>query len=380
MQKDIGFLLNHYSVHQVPHIVPYAFELSRLHEDARVQILCSTEAEAAFAERIGRTYEGHRCSIELLDLPLWARVVEPVASKIFFARKNIILAHHAARLARLDVLVVPEMTSVALKRRADFSNVKMVFTMHGAGDRAGCPFDERLRMFDLVLMPGRKYAEALVDGGVADAEKSVLAGYPKFEAMDRIGVQRRKFFDNDRPVVVYNPHHYAKQSSWPKFGRQVLDYFYQSADYNLIFAPHTLLFKRSWGKGQRFPGKYKPADNVLIDLGSMASSDLTYMRSADIYLGDVSSQVYEFLEQPRPCVFLDAHDAQWEGNPFYRSWTFGPVIDDPAMLHEALLKAREEHARYLPKQVEGFDYTFEKSGTSAAVRGARAIARLAGLE
>src|SRR3546814_2965461 len=43
-----------------------------------------------------------------------------------------------------------------------------------------------------------------------------------------------------------------------------------------------------------------------IDLGSERSIDMSYTGSADLYLGDVSSQVAEYLYRPRPCVFLNA--------------------------------------------------------------------------
>jgi len=378
--KKIGFLLNHYDVHQVPHIVPYAFELSRLYDEAQVAILCSSREEADFARAIGECYGPHKCSIEMLDVPSWVRLIDLFVSKVAFARKKFVLSHNVGRLAQLDVLVVPEMTSLQLRKYPEFAGVKMIRTSHGAGDRPGGSLDVRINQFDLALLPGRKYAEALVEMGYLDAQKAVVAGYPKLEAMERFGIERKQLFDNGRPTVIYNPHHQASQSSWPRFGRAVLDYFYQSNDYNLIFAPHVLLFKRPWGKGHSFPGKYKSNDHVLIDLGSMSSIDMTYLRSADIYLGDVSSQVYEFLEEPRPCVFLNAHGVDWRDDPHYRQWRFGPVIDDVAKLDEALKEAVERHGEYKPVQVEWFEYTFERSQhETAAERGARVIAKLAGL-
>ena len=38
---------------------------------------------------------------------------------------------------------------------------------------------------------------------------------------------------------------------------------------------------------------------------------MAYTQRADIYLGDVSSQVYEFLLNPRPCVFLNPRRFDW---------------------------------------------------------------------
>ena len=49
------------------------------------------------------------------------------------------------------------------------------------------------------------------------------------------------------------------------------------------------------------PKQLLRAPNLRFDPGSPASTDMTYTRAADIYLGDVSSQVYEFIAEPRPC-------------------------------------------------------------------------------
>ena len=76
---------------------------------------------------------------------------------------------------------------------------------------------------------------------------------------------------------------------------------------------------------------------VIIDLGSERSLDMTYSRAADIYAGDVSSQVYEFLDRPKPCVFLNAHGIEWRDNPNFPNWDLGddrrellPYLLEPA--------------------------------------------------
>ena len=58
----IGFLFNHYAVHQVPHAAPYAFELSQRHPEHEVIIACSTREEMDTVEKIGQIYPGHRCT------------------------------------------------------------------------------------------------------------------------------------------------------------------------------------------------------------------------------------------------------------------------------------------------------------------------------
>ncbi|MGI9484025.1 MAG: hypothetical protein ACR2OR_16880 [Hyphomicrobiales bacterium] len=374
----IGFFLNHYDLHQVPHIVPYAFELSRDHDDMDVAILCSTREEEEFARKIGYGYPGNRCSFELLEASLWVDLVDPLVSKFAFARKQSIMDRNIAKLAQFDILVVPEMTSLKLKRIPGLEKVKIVFTGHGAGDnRTGGSYSVRIGQFDLCLMPGRKYADGLREVGYLPDDRYGIAGYPKFEAVNHLISTGRQLFKNDRPVVVYNPHHLPRYTSWTSMGEQVLDFFYDSKDYNLIFSPHVLLFRRPMTKGAKFPRKYKSTTNVLIDTGSRSSVDMTYLRSADIYLGDVSSQIYEFLETPRPCIFLDAHDVDWENDPSYLQWTFGKLLGDPADLGAALDSAFETHPDYLDAQKFAFERTFSTSNRTAGARGAEIIAEFA---
>ena len=102
--------------------------------------------------------------------------------------------------------------------------------------------------------------------------------------------------------------------------------------------------------------------------------DMTYTRTADIYLGDVSSQVYEFLERRRPTIFLNSHDADWAGNPFYMSWTTGPVLNSVENLIETVRDAKNSHDRYLPAQNFAFEETFDFFDGKASVVAADSIA------
>ena len=144
----------------------------------------------------------------------------------------------------------------------------------------------------------------------------------------------------------------------------------------MIFAPHVVLFKRTLRHHASLPGKYRLIPNIHIDTGSDALADMTYMFAADIYLGDVSSQVYEFLLEPRPCIFLNGHKVEWQGNPYYLHWRLGQVVDTiQPELGQALEQAFTTHRQFLERQHEAFAYTFyTEAGTTAAERGADAIA------
>src|SRR3546814_15777150 len=56
--------------------------------------------------------------------------------------------------------------------------------------------------------------------------------------------------------------------------------------------------------------------------------DGSYTAAADIYPGDTSIQVVEFLMQPRPCVFLDPLGVDWHDAPAYAMWAAGEVVTD----------------------------------------------------
>ena len=373
--KRVGFLFNHYSVHQVPHAAPYAFELSRNNRDHDVIIACSSTQEMETARSIGSLYPGHRCSFTLLRPPWYYPILDPIVSKWVFMKKSGVLRNNLAFFKSLDVLIAPERQCMKLRTKYGLKALKLIHTRHGAGDREG-GFDDRSGAFDLTLLPGQKYVDRLSElGYLADGQYQVV-GWPKFEVVAGLKREKQRFFDNDNPVVVYNPHFDQSVSSWGAMGLKVLDFFTQNQDYNLIFAPHVVMFMRNKRHKAYLPSKYNHVANILIDKGSHASTDMTYILAADIYLGDVSSQVYEFLYEPRPCIFLNGQQVDWESNPYYVHWKLGQVVDDvDTGLRPALDKAFSSHAEFLPGQRKAFDYTFHRDPEkTAAQRGADIIA------
>jgi len=371
----VGFLFNHYATHQVPHAAPYAFELSRRHPQIDVTIAASSEAELDSARKIAELYPGHRCKLRRLDPAWWYTLFDPIISKFAFARKNRILSDNLDFFTSLDALVAPERHCRRLRTTHRLAKLKLIHTRHGAGDRKGTS-DATMALFDLVLLPGRKYAERFSRLGYLRPDQFVITGWPKFEAVRAFNPSRRRFFENDNPVIVYNPHFDQSIGSWTRMGYAVLDFFVANPAYNLIFAPHLVLFKRRWRHGARLPDKYRHAPNIFIDTDSAALAEMTYLTAADVYLGDVSSQVYEFLVEPRPCLFLNAHGIDWESDSHYAHWHFGPVVEDVARdLGPRLAEAIVHHARFLPAQQAGFAQTFHLDPRlTAAQLGADAIA------
>ncbi|HMA10478.1 MAG TPA: hypothetical protein VKO83_01235, partial [Steroidobacteraceae bacterium] len=90
-------------------------------------------------------------------------------------------------------------------------------------------------------------------------------------------------------------------------------------------------------------------------------------------LGDVSSQVYEFAATPRPCVFLDAHAARWQGNPDYLMWQMGEVVSTRARILPALLESAARHQEYIGVQRSLVGAALGDTGPGAPQRAARII-------
>lgn len=383
MTRAVCFLFNHEDVHQVAHTLPVARQLAQLAPDVRVDIAVSTEAQA---EAVRRLLNGDPAAFGLnlrrLDLNPALDLATSLLSRIVPARRVAILRAHLDYLRAVDVLVVPEFTSTLLRSRWGLKTPLLVCIPHGSGDRS-VGFSDELRLFDRVLVAGEKTRMRMLERHPMMADRIEVCGYPKFDALDLD--RRPRLFDNDRPVVVYNPHFDPQLSSWYRFGHQVLDYFATQDRYNFVFAPHVMLF-RKWIHGsvehrnlawrKTVPQRYRDLPHMRIDLGSAQSVDMTYTLAGDIYLGDASSQIYEWIIRPRPAIFLNSHDAAWRDNPNYAHWTLGPVLDDPAQLGATLEAIERAPDAYRDVQTKARDLTFSFADTPASVRCADSILRL----
>ncbi|WP_157216423.1 hypothetical protein [Flavisphingomonas formosensis] len=384
----IGFLFNHDQVHQVAHSLPIALALAQADTGAEIILATTNMRVQAEVVRLAGAEIGHRLS--LYPLRLHRRGSKAIAAFSHFvapAEKLLVYGDNLDFFRSLDILVVAEKTSLVLKRRFGLDRLKIIHTRHGAGDRA-IGFNRESAEFDHVLVSGPKIRDRLIrDAGVAPAQISIV-GYPKFDLC--ADTTSRCLPNDERPVVVYNPHPSPHLSSWFTMGRQILDWFAEHEEYQLIFAPHVMLYERRFvvtvdklriDRPGRIEERYLRASNIHIDLGSRASTTMAYTNRADIYLGDVSSQIYEFLIRPRPCVFVDAHETQWQGDPNFAHWRAGPVIRDIAELGPALAAAqRDQDAVYRPVQEELFAYSFDLGDRPSAERAAEAVARVAGLD
>ncbi len=351
--------------HQVWHSLSVAVAMARRWPGVKVEIAATTPALLDYVEGLLADLGGAPIELVLLP-PTWLRHIGRGAPP-----KAPMLIANALRLSRYDAVITPERTT-ALLRRIGVRHPLLVYTQHGAGDREG-PFEPRLKVFDIVMAAGRKQRDRMVDEGWVKPEDCAMVGYPKFDLVDDLPQRPAPRFDREGPVVLYNPHFHTQLGSWPKWGRQVLEHFAANDRYNLVFAPHIRLFETASMEERAAFKAFAEHPRIHVDLGGPAAADMTYTRSADLYLGDVSSQVYEFLRAPKPCLFLNSSGATWCGDPSFHHWLFGPVLEAIEGLGDALDQAFATHEDYRQAQVWAIGETFDISNTPASVRAARAI-------
>lgn len=374
------FLFNHDQQHQLAHSLPIAIALMRRTEH---EVVLATSAD----------FIDNKIRQELVRAGLQPNTVRlslsSTASRLLSAGLEWLLPAHKILLYRdnldffrsFDALVTAEKTSLLLRTRYGLDGLKFIHTRHGAGDRA-IGFGPESRHFDLTLVSGPKIARRLIEEAGVRPERIATVGYVKF---DMHGANRieNPFPDKNRPTVLYAPHPSPKLSSYYRMGARVLEEFAASDRFNLIFAPHVMLFQRrrvitisppAISKVPEVPKNLLSAPNILIDRGSSASSDMSYTNFADVYIGDASSQVYEFLYRPRPTLHIDTHGTDWEGNPNYMHWTAGPVCRDAGLVIDAVDEAIATHHNYRPAQQQLLADTFSPGDRPATERAAAAIA------
>jgi hypothetical protein len=382
----IGFLFNHDQIHQVAHSLPIAMVLAKTCPSVETVVITTNDRLFREVERLMSFVGGVRPKhVRLTHKSPLTRGAVHALEGLVPAAKLAIYRDNLDFFRSFDALVVAEKTTALLKTRYGLHDLKLIHTRHGAGDRA-VGFNGASASFDFVLVSGPKIRDRLLAETVLTEDQLALVGYPKFDLL-KLKMLPEKLRGNVRPTVLYNPHVSPHLSSWYRHGRAVLDYFLDHPEYNLIFAPHIMLFERKVAVSidrmrLAFPGKldrrYLEAPNIHVDLGSQASTDMSYTQAADIYLGDVSSQIYEYLLNPRPCIFLNSHGVAYQDDPNYLHWSAGQVLSDPAELDQALTDAIANPGRFRAIQRRIFADSIALELTPSSLRAAQAIVQYLG--
>jgi len=379
--KRIAFLFNHEQSHQILHSAPILDAMAASFPNQDISVIIVGDDKTAFL--VGQLRPDTLRHIKLHPIaPLKsAMLTEKILGSAIPITRVANLIRLRKLLAQHDVVVTPETTSLLLKSLPSTRDLKIVYTQHGAGDRA-VGFKASIQKFDCVLVPGRKIERRMLDAKIVQKGTYAVVGYPKFNSP--LISEKKSFFTNSNPTVLYNPHFDPSLSSWYDKGLEILEYFYQTPKFNLIFAPHVMLFSRrvhlapapfAARRSGRIPQKYLGLDNIRIDLGSFASINMAYARSADIYLGDVSSQIYEFITPPKPSIFVNSGHKNWQRDTNFSHWHLGKVIYSVQELDKYLKDLSWHTLGYLERQKEAFVSTFGEDSQGAAARAAAAIIR-----
>lgn len=330
--------------HQLLHIIPLALELSRRNMiDCRIFVADDDERNIVLQL-------ASRLAIDAPDISVMS--LGPVGSKL--PKKIARLWKWRNELRSADALLSAERTSTILKRLPGRCP-PFLHILHGAGDREK-GFEPRLGLFDFVFTAGEKDRQRIIEAGLQDESRVAAIGGIKI-AVTRALPPPPKLFANELPIVLYNPHFSRELGTFHQVAEPMIRQFGGTDRYNLVIAPHVRL-KSTMTPSEVADWNSRSGENILVDLGSDRSNDMTYTRSADVYIGDVSSQVYEFIIQPRPCVFVDANDTDWRDDPNYRMWQFGEVLSPDADFVAAADDAIAQFSRFYDLQAKSLRDTY----------------------
>jgi len=364
-----GFVFMSHKAH-IHHGAPVAFELSM---DKRFEVIIFTSENGNFdlLSEISVKYPGNHCKIMRLR-PSRFYAATRYFKKRLYPRLSEIFKRHYSLFSSCDVLLSPHINLDYIMNR-EREKILYIKLLHGSGD-SDVGFSPKLSCFDYIFVSGNDNKARTAEVKILNEDRIKVVGYPKFDLINKTTLgDRQKYFNNNNPIIQYNPHHNSSQTSWYKWGYQVLDFFATHPEYNLIFAPHIKIFGKKMPKKLK---KYLSFKNIIIDINSDALIDMTYTEISDVYMGDISSQIYEFLFYPRPCIFLNPNGFKWENDQYFKNWKLGDVLDDINMLEMIIQNAKVNHSKYIDLQKEAFIQKFEPSDKSAGKRAADAIAEI----
>ena len=354
--------------HQTFHLAPVAAALSRLAPGTPVTCITADPHIADLLEDVRARTDSPAMRIEIAEIPRWGRHLAALFHRHSLERLALLWSL-VPRLSTVATIVTSERTSAWL-RILHMTRARMIHFRHGAGDPA--PRSERrMKAFDLIVVPGQKDVERAVAKHHIDPARLRAGGYVKLDYLRHQRSRDERLFDNDRPTIVYNPHFDLATSSW-HLAQSVIETIRADGRCNLVVAPHIRIaedmdeIERVDWTSLAEPGR------IIVDLHSDRLIDMTYMRLADIYLGDMSSQLYEFLADPRPAAFINAHGIDWRNDPHFSGWHLGTVAERPELLIEAIEAAIVGHPQMIERQREAVARAFGEID-GACERGAQIL-------
>lgn len=352
--------------YQLYHAAGVMFELMS-REGIEVDVYYIDPVVPEHLERLCRAYGAPTIKPIYLPAGILGGLIQSV--KLLGLAKPQVLAKNEERLRKYEAILSTEDGIVQLFAADDHrTRPARIVLSHGAGGRF-VPSFKNLQKADLIVAKGAGDVKNLVSRGLAREGKVIAGGDQKLATSKLLAKKSGPLFSNGNPIVLYNPHKEPSQRSWDKFLGALIGGFRQDRSRNLIVAPHIKFFRR---RSERVRQKLRDLsdDTILVDPGSFNSLDNTYTEAADIYVGDVSSQVVEFLDRPRPCVFLNAHNVDWQNDPHYSMWNMGEVVSHPKDVMDAIARAPELHRQFVEKQR---DYARSALGDTSGASAIRTV-------
>jgi hypothetical protein len=363
----IGVLLGA-EPYQAHHVADIAWELAA-RPGFEVEIVAVLPESLSEISKLARSTQAQSVRRRLLRTPPTVRIAQQL--RVFGSLKTAVLrqADNLRLLSSYDAIVTPTDHARFVRQRLN-PRPRLIYVSHGIGGRAAS-YSSKYQDFDFVVLASRNDERRLLADRRIVPGRYTVAGYPKLET-HRLDAGKKALFGNQRPVILFNPHSKRALRSFERFARPLIRHCARTGEFNLIVAPHVKLFSRRprflWRRWERMAA----ADRVIVDLGSGRCLDMTYTAAADIYVGDVSSQVYEFLSRPKPCIFLNAHRLDWRGNPDFPNWNLGDVAETPQEAIAAIRTAASRHHFYEPRQRDRIAEVID-TRPGAAARAADAI-------
>lgn len=327
----------------IPHLYPVVEELAR-HGDVRIDLWVSTSVHEKLLARWTQGLAPGRLRIR--RVPFFRNLDGlPEGSNPPLPNKALLLFGIAPCLLRTPVVVSAEQTSLWIPAMLPWMPWRFINVMHGSGtinSRDGFRRRAAWRMPVPSEAEHREFVRRGMDPSYVPVVGTVKSSF-------RQSTRRELQFPEKRPVVMYNPHWQRHRSSWWDWGREVVRQLVEQDRFNVILAPHQRLvegapeLREVLAQAARHP-------HVISDIDSFAMVDGSYTAAADLYLGDTSSQVIEFLVRPRPVVFLNNSCPDWQSRSDHVMWNAGEVLEDVGGLLPALENAMANHAARVPAQ------------------------------
>ncbi|ENS5357169.1 hypothetical protein ACE1OI_003438 [Vibrio cholerae] len=184
-------------------------------------------------------------------------------------------------------------------------NTKVVWAQHGPVINKRYINSCDLSDVDIIWSPGEITTESF-----RNARRVVNVGSLKLDWVKEFSKREKStLFNNGNLTAIYNPHFnvMAGGESWKELGIELLSWFSKRSELNLIFAPHPRL-KDYFNLNT--VDKFRAFPNIYIDLETKNLSNLYYESKSDIYIGDISSQVFEYIYiKPRPLFFFKSKNS-----------------------------------------------------------------------